>query len=215
VKLLMDERSGQPAAARVLGHGDAEVDAALPEWIVIQWAVEGDGVDIPRGFLHIDAFRRARDGPLLVSLQHDRPVAQFADGVFEFSNGFLRRMRGNDRHRGKSCGIGREHVDRHFVVGTDRGPTQVILSNAVEREPEARIDQREVYAQLRQPFVHQGREQRRCFVEGLAGDAPPVAAAGAIVLALRPGGTVPRVIALPERSHEVDRLSAAHFAQVL
>ena len=66
----------------------------------------------------------------------------------------------------------------------------------------------------RQPFVQQGREQHRCLVEGLAGDAPPVAAPGAIVLSLRPGGTVPRVIALPERSNAVDRLSAAHFAQV-
>src|SRR4030095_6975435 len=52
-------------------------------------------------------------------------------------------------------------------------------------------------------------------VEGLASDAPPVASPGAIVLALRPGGAVPRVIALPERSHPVDRLSAAHFTQVL
>ena len=92
-------------------------------------------------------------------------------------------MHGNDRHRGESRGIGREHVGRHPVVGTGRSPAQVILSNAVEREPKARIDQREVDAQLRQPFVQQGREQRRCLVEGLAGDAPPVAAPGAIVLA--------------------------------
>ena len=114
-----------------------------------------------------------------------------------------------------SCGIGREHVDRHLIVGTGGGPAQVILSNAVECEPKARIDQREVDAQLRQSFVQQSWQQRSGLVEGLAGDAPPVASPGAIVLALRPGGAVPRVSALPERSHPVDRLSAAHFTQVL
>jgi hypothetical protein len=124
-------------------------------------------------------------------------------------------MHGNNRHRGKSCGIVSEHVDRHLIVGTGGGPAQVILSNTVECEPKARIDQREVDAQLRQSFVQQSRQQRSGLVEGLAGDAPPVASPGAIVLTLRPGGAVPHVIALPERSHPVDRLSAAHFTQVL
>ena len=56
------------AAARVLRNGDAEFNAALPEWIVIQRAVEGEGIDVPRGFVRIDAFRCARDRPFLGSL---------------------------------------------------------------------------------------------------------------------------------------------------
>ena len=36
------------AAARVLGHGHAEIDAALPERLVIIGAVEGDGIDSTR-----------------------------------------------------------------------------------------------------------------------------------------------------------------------
>ena len=123
-------------------------------------------------------------------------------------------MNRNDRYRRKSSGIGREHVSRHHVVSAGRGPAQVILGDAVEGEPEARIDQREVDAQLRQALVQQGRQQGGCLVEGIAGDSPPVAAPRAIVLALLPVGAVPGVIALPERSDLVDGFSAAHFAQV-
>src|SRR5262249_9708946 len=66
---VADGTAVRPAAtARVLSHGDTQVNTALPEWIIIEWAVEGDGIDVPRGFLRIDTFRCARNRPFLVSL---------------------------------------------------------------------------------------------------------------------------------------------------
>src|SRR5262244_761248 len=41
------------AAARVLGHGHAELDAALPERVVVIGAVEGDGIAVPGRLLPI------------------------------------------------------------------------------------------------------------------------------------------------------------------
>ena len=146
-------------AACVLGHGHAEVDAPLPQRLVVIGAVEGDGIAVPGGLLRIDSLRRARDRPLLVSPQHDRFESQPPDRVFQLLDSFVRRTRGQDSYRRKPCGKRREHVSRHHVVGTSRGPLQIILDYAVDGEAEARIDQREVDAQFGQALVQQGRQQ--------------------------------------------------------
>src|SRR5215471_9873979 len=70
------------AAARVLGHGYAELNAPFPKRLVVIGAVEGDGVAVPGRFLPIDSLRRARDLSLLVSPQHDRFEATLLDHIF-------------------------------------------------------------------------------------------------------------------------------------
>ena len=48
---------GPARAARVLGHRDAELDAAPPERLVVVRAVERDVVAVPRRPARIDALR--------------------------------------------------------------------------------------------------------------------------------------------------------------
>src|SRR5687767_15894324 len=73
------------AAARMLSHGDAELDAPAPERLVVIGTVERDGVAVPGGFLPVFGFfRRARNRSFLISPQH----------------------RSEERRVGKECGFG-------------------------------------------------------------------------------------------------------------
>jgi len=157
----------------VLGHRHAELDAALPQRLIVIGAVESDRITIPGGLLPIDSFRCAWNRPLLVSAQHDRLETTLLDRVFQLLKGFVRRLTRENRYGRKSFCIRREHVGRHHVVGADCGPVQIGMGYPVDGETEARIDQREVDAQLGQALVQQGRQQRRGLVVGIARHTPP------------------------------------------
>src|SRR5258706_1471891 len=154
VSKVADRGAILPAtAARMLGHGYAEIDTALPDWIVVIRAVQRDGIDIPSGLPRIAALRRGWNQPFLVAPQHDRSKAPLLDRVVQLIEGFVRRYRWNDCDWRKSGSIRRKHVRRHHIVGAHCVPVQLYLGHAVDAEPKARIDQREVDAQFRKPLV--------------------------------------------------------------
>ena len=213
---VRDRRAVGPArAAGVMRHGDAQLLAALPERLVVVRTVERNIVAVPGGFLRVDACCCGGNRPLLVAAKHDGAIAELPDRIVELGDRLLRRARGDDRHRREAAAVWREHLGRHPVVGAGGVPVKLIVRNAVDEEPEARIDDGEVDAELRQALVEERRKKRSGLVARVGRRAPPDRAAQALVLALVPAHPIPLVVPPPERAQLIDRARPARLAQPL
>src|SRR5207247_2243246 len=198
-----------------LGHCDAELFAALPERFVVVGAVEGDVVAVPRRLLRVDALRRGGNHTLLIAPKHDHPVAQLSDRVVEFRNRLVRSARRDDGNGREALPIRREHVRGHPVVGARGVTVQLVLRDGVDREAEARVDDREVDAQLGQALVQQRRKKRRGLVARVGRNAPPDRAPQPLVLTLLRATAIPLGVPAPHRAQVINRARAAHVAQIL
>ncbi len=155
---------GSPAApaelARMEPDRHAEVDAPLPQGVVVVVAVDAVGVEPLRHPREVRSFAcDPRDRPTHVA-EHDRLGAERADRVLELGDRLLGCHRGQDRHRGHAVGVRAVELGVDLVVHAARDRADLVVGDRHETQPETRVEHREVDAELVEPLVQQRGEVR-------------------------------------------------------
>ena len=159
-----------PALAAGVGRRrHAQLQAPLPERIVVVVAVQSQGVDVAgEGRQVRPCFRYPRDGAVHVG-DHDGLEAQLADGVFGVLDGLFRGVGGNHCGRGHPVRAFAVEFRVELVQRPAGNPAQLlILEPGRPGQTLGGIEHREVEAQPIHSLVQQPRQRRRGPVQGVA-----------------------------------------------
>ena len=151
-------------------------------------------------------------GPAHVVGDHDDLEAELAHRVRRLFDGFLGGVHGHHGRRSHAVGEGPEHLGIHPVHRARHRAAQILVGIRDVEEPERRIHEREVDAEVVESLVEEPRHHGGGPVQRIAGLPPPRGPMGTALHALGRRHLVPaRVLGL---LHElVDDGGAAHVAQ--
>ena len=192
---------GAPSApshgARVEGGHETLLHERAPERVVVVGAVEAQGVD-PEGLLR--AVVEATPGE---AAEHHGAQPELAGGEVELLEGLFRRDGGDDRHRREAIFQAAEGVRGVAVVGPGAQAPGALVALGRQLEPDARVADGEVDAELGQPLMQEPGRAGSGEVPGVVGEAPPGRPEGAARRAFlgAQGGPVWRAVEA-RRGHE-------------
>ena len=193
VHVARDRRPVLPAhGRRVEGRRDAELAALLPDRVVVVRAVETEGVGPHRVLreLRVDG-RGGGDRPLHESRHHHRAEAE-RGRVLELVDRFVGGVHGDLGDGEQPVGELGEDTGVEPVERAARTATVALVVEVTEQEPEARVDDAHVDAELGQALVQEAGEHGGGAVEGQLHPAvAPRSACDATVGAFLGGEAVP------------------------
>ena len=202
-------------AAGVRGDRDFQIDAALPERVVVVRALEPERVHVEPDLVRLGAFtHEGRHRPPHVVRDHQDLEPEFTNGVRRLLDRLVRRVHGHDRRRRDPVRVRLEHLRVHPVDRAGHGAPDLLVGVADPEKPERGVEDAEVDAEVVQSFVEEPRDHGGRAIERPGRLTPPGRAMDAPSQSFLGGDVVPgRVRGLLDE--RFDDRGACDVAQVV